>query len=347
MGRYPILSLADARARAREVLVSTATAIAPTPAPPTYDPLTYEELANLYVERHLKPNLRSWRNVRSSLLHHRAVQPLLTKPAAAITRRELVEVVDSIAAAGTPQAAVNILRRFKMLFNWALDRDLVSTNPCERIRAPAKTSVRDIPLAEYKAIQQRLAKLVNSDPAVCDLPRVMRLPGFLHMKDRDNPYLVHPIQISDEPPFLFEQFSAALSAAEAAHPSLDATTSDHPFKGDDPHKGDLARDEVLIRYLVKNAQLDLSIYSEWIKLGIALKNTHKDAGFELWHNLSQEFGGYESWDDCSRSWKSIIPSSNPEDRLTMGSYAKRARDAGWRITFAFVPAPHLACAIAH
>ena len=207
--------------------------------------------------------------------------------------------------------------------------------------------VRDVPLAEYKAIQQRLAKLVNSDPAVCDLPRVMRLPGFLHMKDRDNPYLVHPIQISDEPPFLFEQFSAALSAAEAAHPSLDATTSDHPFKGDDPHKGDLARDEVLIRYLVKNAQLDLSIYSEWIKLGIALKNTHKDAGFELWHNLSQEFGGYESWDDCSRSWKSIIPSSNPEDRLTMGSYAKRARDAGWRITFAFVPAPHLACAIAH
>ena len=143
MGRYPILSLADARARAREVLVSAATASAPTPAPPAYDPLTYEEMANLYVERHLKPNLRSWRDVRSSLLKHRAVEHLLAKPAAAITRRELVEVVDGIAAAGTPQAAVNILRRLKMLFNWALDRDLIPINPCERIRAPAKTGERD------------------------------------------------------------------------------------------------------------------------------------------------------------------------------------------------------------
>ena len=143
MGRYPILSLADARKRAKEVLASAATAVAPTPAPPAYDPITYEELANLYVERHLKPNLRSWRDVRSSLLRHCAVQQLLSKPVAAITRRELVEVVDSIAAAGTPQAAVNILRRLKMLFNWALDRDLISINPCERIRAPAKTSERD------------------------------------------------------------------------------------------------------------------------------------------------------------------------------------------------------------
>ena len=154
MGRYPSLSLADARARAREVLASAATAVAPTPAPPAYDPLTYEELANLYVERHLRPNLRSWRNVRSSLLRHHAVQHLLTKPVATITRREFVEVVDGIAAAGTPQAAVNVLRRLKMLFNWALDRDLVPTNPCERIRAPAKTGERDrvLTVAETAAI---------------------------------------------------------------------------------------------------------------------------------------------------------------------------------------------------
>ena len=139
IGRYPILSLADARARAREVLASAATAVASTPAPPAYDPLTYKELANLYVERHLKPNLRSWRDVRSSLLKHSAVQHLFGKQAASITRRELVEVIDGIAAAGTPQAAINVLRRLKMLFNWALDRDLIPINPCERIRAPAKT----------------------------------------------------------------------------------------------------------------------------------------------------------------------------------------------------------------
>ncbi len=144
IGQYPAVSLADARARAKEVLLGTvATIDSPAKKAPAEPPLTYAELAGQYVERHLKPNTRSWRNVRSSLLRHPAVQHLLARPAAGITRRELVAVLDSIAAAGTPQAAVNILRRLKMLFNWAVDRDLLPANPCERIRPPAKTVERD------------------------------------------------------------------------------------------------------------------------------------------------------------------------------------------------------------
>lgn len=43
--------------------------------------------------------------------------------------------------------------------------------------------VRDFPLDEFKNAQQRLAALFNGDRAVCDLPRVMRIPGFLHQKE--------------------------------------------------------------------------------------------------------------------------------------------------------------------
>ena len=39
-----------------------------------------------------------------------------------------------------------------------------------------------LPLESFKLIQQALAKRFNGDKAVCDLPRVMRLPGFLHQK---------------------------------------------------------------------------------------------------------------------------------------------------------------------
>jgi hypothetical protein len=42
--------------------------------------------------------------------------------------------------------------------------------------------VDDCPLAEFKHAQQRLAAHFNGDPSVCDLPRVMRLPGFFHRK---------------------------------------------------------------------------------------------------------------------------------------------------------------------
>jgi hypothetical protein len=42
--------------------------------------------------------------------------------------------------------------------------------------------VSDCPLERFKAIQRALIAKFNSDPACCDLPRVMRLPGFWHLK---------------------------------------------------------------------------------------------------------------------------------------------------------------------
>jgi hypothetical protein len=41
----------------------------------------------------------------------------------------------------------------------------------------------DCPLEDFKLRQQQIATKFNSDPKVCDLPRVMRLPGFFHQKD--------------------------------------------------------------------------------------------------------------------------------------------------------------------
>ena len=48
--------------------------------------------------------------------------------------------------------------------------------------------------AEFKDAQHRLARYYGSDPAVCDLPRVMRLPGTWHQKAL--PFLVHIPQLS-------------------------------------------------------------------------------------------------------------------------------------------------------
>jgi Primase C terminal 2 (PriCT-2)/Family of unknown function (DUF5906) len=40
----------------------------------------------------------------------------------------------------------------------------------------------DIPLDQFAPLQKALAVRLGTDPAVCDLPRVMRLPGTLHLK---------------------------------------------------------------------------------------------------------------------------------------------------------------------
>lgn len=40
----------------------------------------------------------------------------------------------------------------------------------------------DVPLADFTPMQERLATFYGGDPKVKDLPRVVRVPGFLHQK---------------------------------------------------------------------------------------------------------------------------------------------------------------------
>lgn len=42
--------------------------------------------------------------------------------------------------------------------------------------------IRDVSLDKFKLIQQALIARFKSDESVCDLPRVLRLPGFWHCK---------------------------------------------------------------------------------------------------------------------------------------------------------------------
>jgi RepB DNA-primase N-terminal domain len=42
--------------------------------------------------------------------------------------------------------------------------------------------VKDCPLDQFSTVQKRLAAYYGGDKAVHDLPRVMRLPGFIHRK---------------------------------------------------------------------------------------------------------------------------------------------------------------------
>lgn len=57
--------------------------------------------------------------------------------------------------------------------------------------------VNNFPLDDFKHFQHHLAGMYNADPKVCDLPRVMRLPGFLHCKD--DPVMSRLLSVSDGP----------------------------------------------------------------------------------------------------------------------------------------------------
>lgn len=54
--------------------------------------------------------------------------------------------------------------------------------------------VDNCPLEMFRPVQQALAERFNSDPGVHDLPRVMRIPGFLHQKHEPFRTRIHTIR---------------------------------------------------------------------------------------------------------------------------------------------------------
>lgn len=61
--------------------------------------------------------------------------------------------------------------------------------------------------ARFRELQQQLAAYYGSDPAVCDLPRVMRLPGTFHRKGE--PVLVQLVSCHPELRYSLDQLAAA------------------------------------------------------------------------------------------------------------------------------------------
>ncbi|GLX65980.1 DNA-primase RepB domain-containing protein [Paenibacillus glycanilyticus] len=66
-------------------------------------------------------------------------------------------------------------------------------------------------ISKFVPIQKALAQTFASDPMITNLSRVMRIPGFYHMKNPGSPYMVKVIQWGREVPFTQEELIASLS----------------------------------------------------------------------------------------------------------------------------------------
>ncbi|MCP3729730.1 tyrosine-type recombinase/integrase [Sphingomonas sp. MG17] len=137
LGRYPIIGLADARREAMDLLRKAAEL-----GGQALEPVTLSEIVSQYEELHLKPNVSTWKSVASSL-KQAAMQPLLRKQAAKVKAPDVVAVLDTLVAAGKPHAAVNLLKALRAMYNFAVDRGVLTANPCANVRPPVRTTQRD------------------------------------------------------------------------------------------------------------------------------------------------------------------------------------------------------------
>ena len=160
MGRYPTLSLADARERARQAIKDGG-----DPALGRVEQReaeTFAELAERYVEEYARVRKRSWKDDRR-ILKTEALPYWRHRPAKEIVRRDVRELVDRVARRGAPTQANRVRALLHKLFNWALSQDVVDLNPVTGVPRPAVEQQRDRVLTDDE-IRQLWYALADQSP---------------------------------------------------------------------------------------------------------------------------------------------------------------------------------------
>lgn len=162
LGRYPTLSLADARDAARDAINAAQAGQDPAAeraerrsVDTTFGALAAEVLEAKGGRR--ANTLRQYRQVLDAEL----LPAWRDRPASSITRRDVVLLVEGIARRGAPVQANRALATIKVVFNTGLKRGFptLEHNPAHRMDPPAAETGRDryLECDEIKKVWQALA----------------------------------------------------------------------------------------------------------------------------------------------------------------------------------------------
>jgi integrase len=162
LGKYPAVSLAEARAKTLEILTRVARGEDPASdraRAKTDLPSTFCELADRYLEQHADRAKRSAHQDRQML--EKDILPTFRKvPLSSITRADIAEILEKIVARGAPIQANRTLEVVRGLYNWAMGAGLLETSPCIGLKAPSPERSRDRTLTtgEVKTFWQGLPR---------------------------------------------------------------------------------------------------------------------------------------------------------------------------------------------
>jgi integrase len=169
-GSYPTLTLADARAKARDAKRQAEGGIDPAAVKQTRrEAGTFGDLADEYIKRHAKPGKRSWKEdqriIRTELLAKDAADWKHVK-VQDLKRPMIRSVFEAITDRGAPVMANRTLALISKMLNFALSRDWIEANPAALITKNKETSrARVLTDAEIRELWSALGETerVNGD----------------------------------------------------------------------------------------------------------------------------------------------------------------------------------------
>ncbi len=139
LGKYPQMSLLQARERAREALESISYGEDPSRRP--VSPQRFEPAFRSFLERHVSQTKGTYETTR--IYEHDLLPAFRGKVLSDITKRDVINLLDSIVDRGSPVMANRVLAALRKFFSWAVSRDLARRNPCDGIKPPSKEQPRD------------------------------------------------------------------------------------------------------------------------------------------------------------------------------------------------------------
>lgn len=151
LGRWPIVSLAKARQKARAALQTLDDGSDPAIGhrPDDNPSFRFDAVVQAFVDRHcLQRNRASTAKETQRLLRKHFVAAWGQRDIRDLRQADINSVVDGLVEDGRPSEANHALGVVKTLFSWCFDRDMLIANPCAKVKKPAKHGKRSRTLSE-------------------------------------------------------------------------------------------------------------------------------------------------------------------------------------------------------
>jgi integrase len=158
LGSYPGIDLSNARELARKALVAVAEGRDPALEKKNAhrdiagrERDLFEKVSNQFLERYARANTResTWREAER-LLTRDVVPKWKGRTIREISKRDVIELLDSKVDQGSPIMANRILATVRRLFGWCVERGILETSPCFGVKAPAPERSRDRVLSDFE-----------------------------------------------------------------------------------------------------------------------------------------------------------------------------------------------------
>ncbi|MGY3693379.1 integrase [Bradyrhizobium sp. USDA 3240] len=137
LGATPPLELTEARDEARKIIQAATEGRDPRDERREKNLIrhtnTFEKACARFVELELKPNVKNWKNIQSTL--KRYVEPEWSDmPVQDLRRSDVHELLDELVASEKTSIAIEVRKHLSRFFNWAVDREIVAASPVHGMR---------------------------------------------------------------------------------------------------------------------------------------------------------------------------------------------------------------------